>query len=72
MDNPTPAEIRELRTANGLTQAQFGKLVDAAIQINAHGQEACRTVEDWEAGRRNMPAPKFELAQLKLKRRRKK
>lgn len=72
MDNPTPAEIRELRTANGLTQAQFGKLVDAAIQINAHGQEACRTVEDWEAGRRNMPALKFKVAKDKIKRRRKK
>lgn len=62
MLSPTPAEIRELRTAHGLTQVQFGELVDAAR----------RTVEDWEAGRRNMPAPKFELAQLKLKRRRKK
>lgn len=62
MDNPTPAEIRELRTAHGLTQAQFGELVDAAR----------RTVEDWEAGKRNMPAHRFELAQLKLKRRRKK
>lgn len=62
MPSPTPAEIRELRTAYGLTQVQFGELVDAAR----------RTVEDWEAGKRNMPAPKFELAQLKLKRRRKK
>ena len=62
MDNPTPAEIRERRTAHGLTQVQFGELVGAAR----------RTVEDWEAGKRNMPAPKFELAQLKLKRQRKK
>jgi DNA-binding transcriptional regulator YiaG len=62
MDNPTPEEIRELRTAYGLTQAQFGEIVSAAR----------RTVEDWEAGRRNMPAPKFELARLKLKRRPKK
>lgn len=62
MPSPTPAEIRELRTALGLTQAEFGELVDSAR----------RTVEDWEAGRRNMPPLKFKVAQDKLKRRRKK
>lgn len=53
----SPAEIREARAALGLTQTQFGELLHAKL----------RTVQDWEAGKRNMPRATWELFQIKVK-----
>ena len=55
---PSPQEIKEARVQAGLTQAQAGALVGAPSQ---------RTWQDWEGGRRNMPAAKWELFLLKTK-----
>lgn len=63
---PSPATIRQLRISLGLTQAQAGALIDAAVQVNASGREMCRTWQDWESGRRNMPTAKWELFQRKI------
>ena len=55
---PSPAEIKEARVAAGLTHAQAGALVGAPSR---------RTWQDWETGRRNMPAAKWELFKIKTK-----
>ena len=55
---PSTTEIKEARVAAGLTQAQAGALVGAPSR---------RTWQDWEAGRRNMPASKWELFKIKIK-----
>ena len=55
---PSPQEIKEARVQAGLTQAQAGALVGAPSK---------RTWQDWEGGRRNMPAAKWELFQQKIK-----
>lgn len=55
---PSPQEIKEARRKAGLTQSQAGALVGAPSQ---------RTWQDWEGGRRNMPAAKWELFLLKTK-----
>lgn len=53
--NPTPAEIRNLRSALGITQQQAGELIGATR----------RAWQEWEGGRRNMPPAKWELFQIK-------
>lgn len=53
---PSPQEIKEARRKAGLTQAKAGALVGAPSK---------RTWQDWEAGKRNMPAAKWELFQIK-------
>ena len=58
---PRPAEITAARTELGITQTQFGQLVDTAL----------RTVQAWEAGDRNMPALKWRIIQEELKRQKK-
>lgn len=58
MTNPTPAEIRAARLAAGLTQAEAAKLVHAA---------SYRTWQEWESGRRKMPAAKWELWKMLTK-----
>lgn len=55
-------DIRALRKSAGLTQAQLGALTGTAK----------RTVQDWEAGRRNIPPAKWELLREKLKKQRNK
>ena len=54
--SPTPAQIRAARTAAGLSQRQAAEVV----------MSATRSWEDWEAGRRNMPAAKWALFALKV------
>lgn len=56
MPSPAPQQIREARLSAGLTQAEAAALIGATL----------RAWEDWEQGRRNMPAAKWELIQLKL------
>jgi DNA-binding transcriptional regulator YiaG len=53
---PTPAEIRAARESAGKTQAQAAALVYGTV----------RTWEDWEGGRRRMPAAALELFMLKV------
>lgn len=53
---PTPEEWRELRQIHGLTQTQAGELVCSPL----------RTVQDWEAGKRAIPAMAWELLRIKL------
>lgn len=55
----TPSEIRQARQSLGLTQQKFGELLHAKI----------RTVQDWEAGKRNMTASTAELLKIKIKER---
>lgn len=55
---PSPTEIKEARRKAGLTQEQAGALVGAPSK---------RTWQDWEAGKRNMPAAKWELFNIKTK-----
>lgn len=52
-------EIKEARLKAGLTQKQAAELV---------GSPSYRTWQDWEAGKRNMPAAKWELFQIKTTR----
>lgn len=47
----TPEEIWKLRHDLGMTQEQFGEMLHAKR----------RTVQNWEAGTRNMAAPTQEL-----------
>lgn len=54
---PSKDEILNLRKRAGLTQTQAGALIFAPL----------RTWQDWEYGKRNMPAAKYELFKLKLK-----
>lgn len=54
---PSPTDIREARIRAGLTQEQAGALIGAPSR---------RTWQNWETGRRNMPAAKWELFQLKI------
>lgn len=55
----TPSQIREARLALGLTQTEFGILLHAKL----------RTVQDWEAGKRNMqPATKDLLRRIMTER----
>lgn len=52
---PTPADVRALRSHLGLTQTEFGKLSHCSL----------RTVQDWEHGKREMPLGIWELYLLK-------
>ena len=54
---PSPADIRAARLRAGLTQAQAGEIIGAKR----------RAWQEWEGGRRNMPAAKWELFQIKVK-----
>lgn len=47
--SPTPQTILAARKSAGLTQVRAAALIDAKP----------RTWQDWEGGRRNMPASKF-------------
>ena len=53
--HPAPNEIRAARINASLTQKEAGALVHAAL----------RTWQDWEAGRRRMPAAAWELFLIK-------
>ena len=57
MTMPSPKEIKQARSALGLTQAQAGALIDASA----------RAWRSWEADFRVMPPAKWELFQLKTK-----
>jgi DNA-binding transcriptional regulator YiaG len=46
---PRPATIRKARHRLGLTQTEAGFVINAKL----------RTWQDWESGRRNMPAIKW-------------
>lgn len=59
MPTPTPEQIRNLRKAASLTQAQAGALLHTSW----------RTWQDWERGERSMHPAFWELATIKLKRR---
>lgn len=54
-DHPTPEEVLSIRIAAGLTQEEAGAVVKSAR----------RTWQDWERGRRKMPAGLFDLFKLK-------
>lgn len=55
MPTPTPEQVRQHRASLGLSQTAYGaRLCGVAL----------RTVQDWEAGRRTMPAPLWCLARL--------
>ena len=54
-DHPTPEEVLSIRLAAGLTQEESG----------AEVKSARRTWQDWERGRRKMPAGLFDLFKLK-------
>ena len=49
--------IKELRTATGLSQAKFAKLLDIPT----------RTIEDWEGGRHKPPDYVVKLIEFYLK-----
>lgn len=53
----TPAQIKQARTALGLTQTKFGELLHAKL----------RTVQAWEYGKRKMQAATAELLERKLR-----
>lgn len=55
LTQPTPADVKALRAHLGLTQHAFADL--------AHSKY--RTVQDWEAGKRDMPLAVWELYLLK-------
>lgn len=48
--------IKELRTATGMTQAQFADYFSIPK----------RTIENWEGGKRNCPEYLFDLMKYKL------
>jgi DNA-binding transcriptional regulator YiaG len=52
----TPDDIKQARSALGLTQTKFGELLHAKL----------RTVQAWEAGKRKMQAVTVELLERKL------
>lgn len=58
MTNPTPNQIRAARAESGLTQTEAAELVHAA---------SYRTWQEWESGRRKMPAAKWELFLTKIR-----
>lgn len=66
MPSPTPSEIRTARESLGLSQWQAGELVGLTVQTGREGQKDCAAWRAWESGRRNMPAAKWELFQLKI------
>lgn len=52
----TPEMIRDLRKSLEMTQSEFASFLCAG---------SYRTVNDWEAGKRKMSAPTWELAKMK-------
>jgi hypothetical protein len=52
---PTPYQVKSSRAAAGLTQQAAAAVVGSMW----------RTWQDWELGKRNMPAAKWELWQIK-------
>lgn len=50
--------IKELRTQTGLSQTNFGKML---------GGIPIRTIQDWEAGKRQPPEYVVELIKFRLK-----
>ena len=52
----TPDEIKQARTALGLTQTKFGELLHAKLT----------TVQKWESGARTMTGATAELLERKL------
>ena len=56
MTNPTADAIKALRAQSGLSQPAFGALIGASL----------RTVQDWEAERRNCPQSKYDLLVIRL------
>jgi DNA-binding transcriptional regulator YiaG len=55
--SPKKEDVRLARESASLTQSAAAVLVGSAL----------RTWQDWESGARNMPAAKWELFQLKVK-----
>lgn len=55
-DHPTKEAILSARVSAGLTQEEAG----------AEVKSARRTWQDWERGRRKMPAGLFDLFKLKM------
>ena len=53
--SPTPADVKAVREALGLTQTEAGEILHASW----------RTWQDWEAGKRKMHAAFWELLCLK-------
>lgn len=54
--NPSPEEIRQARTAGGLTQTMAGELVHTS----------CRVWQQWEAGDRRMHPAFWDLFKIKI------
>ena len=52
--NPTPTQIKQARQQAGLTQQAASDLLSVSI----------KTVQSWEGGWRNMPAPMWRLFNL--------
>ena len=57
VSSPPPDEIRAFRIRARITQATAASMIHATL----------RAWEDWEQGRRNMPAAKWELFLLKTR-----
>lgn len=57
MTSPTPEQIRAVREAASLTQAQAAALV---------GSPSRKAWENWERGRNKMPPAKWELFRNKV------
>ena len=55
LTQPTPADVKALRAFLGMTQEAFATM--------SHSKY--RTVQDWEAGKRDMPLAVWELYLLK-------
>ena len=56
IDHPSLDAIKSARVSAGLTQEEAGAVVKSAR----------RTWQDWERGRRKMPAGLFDLFKLKM------
>lgn len=56
MNSPTPEQIKQARETASLSQSDAAALV---------GSNSYQRWYEWETGKRNMPAAKFELFLLK-------
>lgn len=60
MNRPTPEQVKAARESAGLSQADAATLV---------GSNSYQRWYEWETGKRNMPAAKFELFLIKTNQR---
>lgn len=56
-------QLRALMAQHNLTRADVARLLGLEVKAHTHS-----TVQNWLAGRRNVPAAKLELLRMKLSR----